>query len=510
MEKPMFPEVSFAEWQSAAEMSLKGKPLSTLQTKTLEEIELKLLYTKDDYQEEQSLPGEKPFTRGFHRISSFPETNAVIGTDPISSGAAEGVFPTEELLQETCKGGFLTINTVPYHLAGASAVQELAISLSEAVFFMNIAEDKSTAASTYIIHFAAGADFFTEIAKIRAFRTLWSTMMDVYGLKETAKPKISVETSERNLSALDPHINILRTASAAFSAVLGNIDYLTVRPFDEVTGKTTELAERTARSIPLLLKHEALLDKVADPAGGSYYIEALTKEIGRLAWDLFAEIEESGGIKQALLSGKIQQQIAAVQSKRQLDAAVRKQQLIGINVYVNPDAEFSMEKQAKDEKKINEGTIPPLNQNRLAEPFEKLRRTSLRLLQTKQSVQAGLICLGGLAANKPRADYVAGMLAAGGIEAVRSDSCMTTKEAIQFVKEHPFPYYCLCGTDAAYEAFGQPLVHELKKWLNGAVLDVAGKWTAEGVHGTVAEGDDLVQKLSYLLSLYEGGSKKCH
>lgn len=507
MQKPAFQRVTCAEWKAAAKASLNGKPLSQLHTSTAEGIKLKPLYTKKDRHEALSLPGEKPFTRGFQHSFSFPESNVKLETDPISEGAAAGIFPDEKAFEKLKNSPLLTINTVPYHMSGANAVQELALALSEAAFIVKKLQNSHLVFSKCIIHFAAGPDFFIEIAKIRAFRTLWASFMDVFKLEDFEKPKISVETSELTFSVLDPHVNILRAGSAAFSAVLGNIDYLTVMPFDTPTGSTSKLAERIAVNIPRILKHEALLDKVADPAGGSYYIESLTEEIGRLAWDMFSEIEESGGIKKALLSGTIQKQILDVQEKRQLEVETQKKQLIGTNIYANSLDKLKDKQQIKVKQTKKGEKIVPLPSKRFAEPFENLRRRSWRIQQTGQSAIAGLICLGDIKTNKPPADYVAGMLAVGGIETVRSTNCMSIEEAIEFVKKHPLPYYCICGMDFFDEQFGQDLINQLKKIIGTAVIDIAGKQKPRGISGSIAAGDNLVEKLSALLSLYEGGNE---
>ncbi|OLN23304.1 hypothetical protein BTO30_04880 [Domibacillus antri] len=511
MREQTFPIAAFSDWEQAAQSSLKGKALSKLFTTTMEEIELKPLYTKEDVKGiHPSLPGEKPFTRGFHRAGSFPEHGTVLEEDPISEGAAKGVFPSESILKNIHNQQSITINTVPYHMAGANAIQELAAALSEAVFYMNTAKkdgiNSNVTASKMVIHFAAGPRFFTEVAKFRAFRTLWSALIDAYELDESAKPKISVETSRLTLSALDPHVNILRTGSAAFAAVLGNIDYLSVTPFDHITGKTTGLSERIARNIPLLLQHEAHLDKVMDPAGGSYYIESLTEEIGRRAWGQFARLEEAGGIEQALRLGTLQTEIAAVQTRREQEAATRKQPLIGTNIYANLAENEQAANENEKESSVEGEKIPALKLKRLAEPFEQLRQKAMRLNQTRQSVEAGIICLGELKSNKPRVDYVTGVLAVGGIHAVKSENIRTVEEAVRFVKESGLPYYCICGSDAVYEEFGQVLVNELKKNASGAVIDAAGKWQADGLNGAIAAGDNIVEKLTELLSLFEGGT----
>lgn len=509
MKEQTFPAGTLEEWEQAARSSLKGKPLSELFTKTVENIKLKPLYTDADIKGgHPSLPGEKPFTRGFSRIGTFPKPEIELAVDPVSEGAAAGVFPSKKVLEHIHNQSFMTINTVPYHMAGANAVQELAAALSEAVFYMKMAVNKNEMVSKMIIHFAAGPEFFTEVAKIRAFRTLWSAIIDVYQLDEQSKPAISVETSARTLSALDPHVNILRTGSAAFSAVLGNIDYLRVLPFNQATKSVTELSERIARNIPLILKHEAHLDKVTDPAGGSYYIESLTNEIGRMAWDEFARIEEAGGIEHVLKAGIIQKEIAAVQMKREKELATRKQLLIGTNIYINMTEEFEFNQQEIKRVNMEGEKIVSLMPKRLTEPFEQLRQKAAAIEQTGKSVQAGIICLGKLKINKPYTDYIMGVLSVGGIQPVRSNNIETIKEAVQFVEMNKLPYYCICGANSTYEQFGPELIEEIRKVSQSAVIDVAGNWQVTGIDGSISAGDDIVEKLMALLSLFEGGTEQ--
>ncbi|WP_052712107.1 methylmalonyl-CoA mutase family protein [Domibacillus indicus] len=506
MRKEAFPPVSLKDWELAAEASLKGKPMSSLAERTAEGIELKPLYTNADRTAVTSLPGEAPFTRGFHRMPVFPKGNVALGLDPISAGAAAGIMPPDSALKVIHSEQVLTINTAPYHLGGANAVQELALALAEAAHHMRIAEDKSGAASKCLLHFAAGPVFFTELAKLRAFKPLWRAFTQAFGLDEEIKPLISVETSNAMMSIVDPHVNILRAGSAAFSAVIGSVDYLSVKPFDQVTGRVTALSSRISENIPRILKHEALLDKVMDPAGGSYYVEALTSEIGRRAWDWFADIEEAGGIRAALTSGMIQKEIRQVRLQREQQLAVRGQIMVGANMYANPAEQVPPPPKKPAGLQLDGEPITPVKQQRAAEPFESLRIRAMHLLQTGQSVEAGLICFGELRQFKIRADYAEGVLAAAGIKAVRSKPCNTLEEARLFIQRLKLPYYCICGPDEIYEQLGESFAAALKKAAGSAVIDIAGLWERAGADGRIASGDNLVEKLAKVLSVYEGSA----
>ena len=116
-------------------------------------------------------------------------------------------------------------------------------------------------------------------------------------------------TSERNKTEAVPDTNMLRTQTEAMSAILGGTDSLTVEPFDKTFRQPDEFSERIARNQQLILKEEAYFDKVADPSGGSYYIENLTGLIADSAWKLFLEIEDQGGFLQAMGSGFIREKL---------------------------------------------------------------------------------------------------------------------------------------------------------------------------------------------------------
>jgi methylmalonyl-CoA mutase len=195
--------------------------------------------------------------------------------------------------------------------AGADIIAELAFALSMGNEYMALLTDRDIspddAASRIRFSFAVGSNYFFEIARIRAARLLWSTVSGAYKPvnSDQTKMKIHCVTSDRNKSADDPYVNLLRTQTETMSAVLGGADSVTVEPFDKTFRKPDEFSERIARNQQLLLKEEAYFDKVADPAGGSWYIEKLTSVIADEAWKLFIEVEALGGFVAALKNGFI-------------------------------------------------------------------------------------------------------------------------------------------------------------------------------------------------------------
>ena len=150
-----------------------------------------------------------------------------------------------------------------------------------------------------------------EIAKLRAARLLWAKIVEAYNPKdkESAKLVAHSETNTFNKTIYDPYVNMLRTQTEAMSAALGGADSITVLPFNAIYEDTTEFSERIARNQQILLKEESHLDKIADAAAGSYYIESLTDSLAEQAWKLFLEVQEKGGFIAAFKEGFIQSEI---------------------------------------------------------------------------------------------------------------------------------------------------------------------------------------------------------
>ncbi len=216
----------------------------------------------------------------------------------------------------------INLNTGNFSNAGAGIVDELAYGLSAGSEYMsqltNRGIDSHIAASKIRFSFGTGADYFMEIAKLRAARLLWSLVLKGYVPEgyEELKMNIHSVTSRWNKTIYDPHVNMLRTQTEAMSAILGGTDSLTVEPFDTIFQKPDEFSERIARNQQLILKGEAYFDKVADPAAGSYYIENLTIMIAEKSWEKFVEIEDLGGFLSALESGYIKDKISQSAAKR--------------------------------------------------------------------------------------------------------------------------------------------------------------------------------------------------
>lgn len=288
------------------------------------------------------------------KLSNLPDCQKVTGyiaRDPLAEVALNGKKINKEMydkyadsiqLADTKLPNLRTVlvNTSVYHNAGANAVQELAFALSTGVHHIQQLLDRGinleTIFNKMVFKFSIGENFFMEIAKLRAAKLLWSKVIEAYEVNSNEHNMvISAETSSFTKTIYDSFVNILRAGNEAFAAVLGGIQYLYVSPFNEPEGKPTFLTERIARNTQLILKNEAHLEKVIDPAGGSWYIESLTNELAEKAWELFQQIEEQEGIEKVLETGWISEQIAEIFKEKSQDIFTRKKSVIGTNVYAN-------------------------------------------------------------------------------------------------------------------------------------------------------------------------------
>ncbi|RKJ31525.1 methylmalonyl-CoA mutase, partial [Butyricicoccus sp. 1XD8-22] len=199
----------------------------------------------------------------------------------------------------------ISANTLPYHYEGANVVQELALSLALAAKFANNENNFAEFVNKFYVNFAVDTQFFSEIAKLRAFKILWKAFTKAYNAESNIAVPIVAETSLRSFSKLDEYVNLLRAGNEALSALIGGADVFTVHPHD-VLVKPTDKSIRIARNVILVLKEESHAASVLDPSGGSYFIECLTAEYVEKAWSLFLEIEDAGGIDAYEESGKLQ------------------------------------------------------------------------------------------------------------------------------------------------------------------------------------------------------------
>ncbi|MFH0760405.1 MAG: methylmalonyl-CoA mutase family protein [Bacteroidota bacterium] len=392
--------------------------------------------------------------------------------DPIGEFNLTGQFDEEEELYEMIAVWISRAESYPdlrimgvngrfFHNAGATAVQELGFSLAQANEYMvEMTESELPAdlvAKKISFHLSVGSNYFFEIAKIRAARMLWARILGEYGIKsdETAKMYIHTETSFWNKTVYDPYVNLLRTTTEAMSAALGGISSLTVLPFDLTYEEPTPFAERIARNQQILLKGESNLDKVADPAAGSYYIENLTRSIAGESWKLFQQVEAKGGYTEAFYDGWIQNAIVTAASLRDMNIAQRKEIILGTNQY--PDALEEMIDKADPDiitspvADAAEAEAQPLNLYRAAEPFEQLR---MKTEKSGRKPVVFLLTIGNLAMRRARAGFAANFFACAGYQIIDNDGFATVEEGIAAALDKKSDVVVLCSSDEEYATFG--------------------------------------------------------
>jgi methylmalonyl-CoA mutase len=236
---------------------------------------------------------------------------------------------------------FNSISISGYHMheAGATAVQELAYTIADGIEYVRSAQarglDIDSFAPRLSFFFGIGMNFFLEVAKLRAARTLWQKFMSQLGAKDQKSLVLRThcQTSGVSLTEQDPHNNIVRTTIEALAAVLGGTQSLHTNSFDEAIALPTEFSARIARNTQLILQHESRVTDVVDPLGGSYYIEALTADLVERASALISQLESEGGMTAAVQAGTPKLEIEKAAALRQARVDRGEDVIVGVNRY---------------------------------------------------------------------------------------------------------------------------------------------------------------------------------
>ena len=269
---------------------------------------------------------------------------------------------------------FNSISISGYHMheAGATAVQELAFTLADGMDYVRAARAKGLDVDHFAprlsFFFGIGMNFFMEVAKLRAARLLWHRIMDGFGAK-TEKSKMlrtHCQTSGVSLTEQDPYNNVMRTTIEAMAAVLGGTQSLHTNSFDEAVALPTDFSARIARNTQLVLAEESGITNVADPLGGSYYVEALTAELADKAWALIEEVESLGGMTQAVAEGMPKRRIEEAAAARAARVDRGETVIVGVNRY-RLEEEAHLDILQIDNDKVRAGQIARLAKTR-AEP----------------------------------------------------------------------------------------------------------------------------------------------
>ena len=355
------------------------------------------------------------------------------------------------------------VNSGKLNNSGAYIAQELGYALAWGNEYLTAATGAGipidTVAKKIKFNMGISSNFFMEIAKFRAARMLWAKIVEQYSpeCKCVCKMIIHAETSQFNLTLFDSYVNMLRTQTEAMSAAIAGVESITVTPYNAVYEDATDFSTRIAKNQQLILKHESHLDKVTDPAGGSYYIESLTASIANEAWKLFLTIENEGGFHKAVKEGKVQADIEKTAEGRRTDFAKRKEILLGTNQYPN-FSELSDGKRPKSticgcgcHNEEQQGIT--IATKRLGEDFEQLR------LQTEESgrrPKAFMLTIGSLAMRQARAQFSCNFLATAGYEVIDNLGFKSVEEGVNAALEAKADIVVICSSDDEYAEYAIP------------------------------------------------------
>jgi len=515
-----------------------------------------------------TLGGAALITALWEEAGLAPETvQGCAGLDPLSIMAANGLIPAERqkimadavdaasFLRDKGYGlhPFLASGRA-WHQAGGSAREELAYTLAAGISYCRALTEAGwpldAAANAIQFCLTADADLFVTIAKFRAMRALWSRVGEAAGFPPKAPPLIA-EMSFRMVTERDPHVNLLRGTAAAFGAAVGGAEGILLIPFNTRQGTPDAFSRRLARNTQLILQEEAQMGRVADAAGGSWYVEHLTHTLAAQAWGEFRRIEACGGLVSALEQGVLMRALSDVRMRRQHNIARGRDKITGVSSFPNLSEQpiFPRPEDLKIDLAIldEEGDVPalppagrgkrfaamiaaahsgatlkgleragdtlmerfdfiPSTSVRGAEAFEHLRAASDRATsRVKARPPVFLANLGRLADYNAQASWAQNFFAAGGIEVLDEGGFTDLAALARKFQRSPAPIACLCGSPKTLAALpGAALA--LKR--AGAIavylaatrdtLSIFGEEDKRAIDRIIYDGCDAVKTLSEL------------
>ncbi|WP_340105274.1 methylmalonyl-CoA mutase family protein [Rhodohalobacter sp. 8-1] len=420
--------------------------------------------------------------------------------DPFTYMAGHGRLPLPEdkmnsiIGQMVDESGFRTLaaDGAFYHNCGATIIQELGIALSIGSEFLARVPDnkREQAAKQFWMHLSAGSLYFPEIAKFRAARLLWMRVLDAYDIDSNIPLTIHASTSTWNKAIADPHNNMLRATTEATSAAVGGANRITVHPYNVHFEETDEFSRRIARNVSHILNEEAHVSAVENPGDGSYYVEVLTDEIAKKAWEVFKLIEKQGGFQKALEGKIIQGEVGRSRKMKEQALATRELVMTGVNHYPDAGQDLPLDlyqstpvdslHQSDAEPEIDSDQIieslsnafseqatigdvvnsfltpqkqlyPALKTYRAAKPFEEMRLRTQQIAESRgQKIKAQLIPVGNKKMRKARATFSQNYLECAGFYVDSHPGFDSIKDAVNETGFDNADIYVLCGSDDEY------------------------------------------------------------
>lgn len=362
---------------------------TSIQFEAHQPFDISLLLDKLDFPKKAILHFKLNFlSEGFisELIAKTTDFNSYLNIDLIGNLAGTGDWyytsqqdhaVLENILKNSSEINVLSVDVSLYQNSGATIVQQLAYSMAHANEYLNHFKDKDLISNgigkSIQFNFAVGSNYFFEIAKLRAFRILWNSLLEEYDIN--TKALLFVQPSYRNKTLYDYNVNLLRTTTECMSAILGGADTIANIPYDCVYHKKHEFGERIARNQLLIMQHESYFKEAIGVADGSYYIESLTKQLAEKALKLFKDIEKSGGFVKQLMAGTIQRKIKESAEKEQSQFDKGEMVLLGTNKHPNLNDKMKEELELYPFVKIKprQTLIQPIIPFRLSDKIEQDR-----------------------------------------------------------------------------------------------------------------------------------------
>lgn len=469
--------------------------------------------------ERRGIPGDAPSSLGLDPVGEAASRGAVDAAAVARDLDAAVAFAAT--VADAAPGLItFTVDAVRYHDAGASDGQELAAALATGVATVRALAAAGLPAASALrqleFRFAASADQFLTIAKLRAARRTWARVAEVVGAAgDAGAMRTHAVTSTAMMTRYDPWVNLLRATVAAFAAGVGGADAVTVAPYDLVrTHDGSELGRRLARNTQAVLLDESNLARVIDPAGGSWYVERLTDDLARAAWDRFRAVEAEGGMVAALAASSVQRDIATTWAARSERLAHRRDPITGVSEF--PDiGEDPPPAPSDDAVAFADGALPVV---RRSGAFERQRGRADALAASAIGRPTVLLAaLGRVAAHTARVTFAKNLFEAGGLrtEVVGADAgddaeITAIADAVRTAAGSAPTLVCICSDDATYAeraADAAAAAHDAgatRIYLAGRPGDDADGLAAAGVDEFVFAGCDALAVITTALDVLEG------
>lgn len=270
-------------------------------------------------------------------LTAFAQAGGSPG--PIESHVFNAATVATRLAGTYAKASLFLATGRAAHEAGGSNTEELAIMTASALAYakalVRSGLSLDEAFERIVLGVSLDGEYFTGVAKLRAAKAMWARLTEACGV--TAAPSIEARSSRRMLAKADAWTNLLRLTSAGFAGAVGGADAIVLDAFTDAIGLPTAFARRQARNTQLVLMEESHLGRVADPAGGAWYLDSLTDQLARAAWSAFQAIEAAGGIGKALETGLVADAVAKTRAAQEAAFADKSRKILGVTVFPNAD-----------------------------------------------------------------------------------------------------------------------------------------------------------------------------